>query len=183
MIGKLKDLHISRTGENILMISTRSDVGEMFDELKDYDVDIEIKRHREKRSRDANNYCWILCEKIADKLQNEDIRQTKETVYREAIRHVGVYKDFPNMSPDNAKTLRAAWEALGTGWLTEQVDYSQDGENVTIRCYYGSSRYNTKQMSRLIDNLVQDCKELGIPTETPEEIERIKSLWAQAPKG
>lgn len=72
---------------------------------------------------------------------------------------------------------------LGTGWITEQVDFSQNGKFVTIRCYYGSSQYNTKQMSRLIDNLVQDCISLGIPTETPEQIEKIKSLWANAPKG
>ena len=117
-----------------------------------------------------------------DKLANEDVKQTKEEVYRAAIREIGIFKDFLNLSPDDAKTLRTAWGMLGTGWVTEQVDFSQDGEKVTIRCYYGSARYNTKQMSRLIDNLVEDCKALGIPTETPEQIEQIKSLWAQAPK-
>ena len=86
------------------------------------------------------------------------------------------------MTPDLAKTLRTAWERLGTGWVTEQVDYDQAGEKVTVRCYYGSSQYDTKRMSRLIDNLVQDCKALGIPTDTPEEIEKIKSLWATAPQ-
>ncbi len=86
------------------------------------------------------------------------------------------------MSPEDAKTLRHAWEMLGTGWITEQVDYMPDGTNVVVRCYYGSSQYNTKQMSRLIDNLVQDCKAVGIETDTPEEIERIKYLWAQEPK-
>ena len=183
MIGRLKDLSFTRNGEQIIAITVKSDVSELFDELKDFDIDIEIKRHRVKRSLDANSYCWVLCSKIADKLADDDVRNNKESVYREAIRQIGVYKDFRDLSPDDAKTLRTAWQMLGTGWVTEQVDYSQDGENVTVRCYYGSSQYNTKQMSRLIDCLVQDCEALGIPTETPEEIEKIKSLWANAPKG
>lgn len=179
MIGKLKDITFTRSGEQIVSFSTKSDYTEAFDSLRDFDVDIEIKKHRNKRSNDANSYCWALCEKTADKLSDEDVKNTKETVYRKAIREVGIYKDFCKLSLDDAKTLRTAWGMLGTGWITEQVDYSRDGERVTLRCYYGSSRYNTKQMSRLIDNLVEECKTLGIPTDTPEQIEQIKSLWAQ----
>lgn len=182
MIGKLKDITFTRSGEQIISFSTKTDFTEAFDSLKDFDVDVEIKRYRQKRSLDANSYCWVLCGKIADKLADDDVKNTKEGVYRAAIREIGVYKDFQNMSPDDAKTIRTAWGMLGTGWVTEQVDYSHDGKFVTIRCYYGSSTYNTKQMSRLIDNLVQDCEALGIPTETPEQIEKIKSLWATAPK-
>lgn len=182
MIGRLKDLAFSRSGERIVSITVKSDISELFDELKDADIDFEIKKHRERRSLDANSYCWVLCGKIADKLADDDVKNTQEGVYRAAIREIGVYKDFPNMSPDDAKTIRTAWGMLGTGWVTEQVDYSHDGKFVTIRCYYGSSTYNTKQMSRLIDNLVQDCEALGIPTETPEEIEKIKLLWATCPE-
>ena len=182
MIGRLKDITFTRSGEQIISFSTKSDYTEEFDSLKDFDIDVEIKRHREKRSLDANSYCWVLCGKIADKLSEEDVKSTKEEVYCQAIREVGVYKDVTSLLPDEAKTLQTAWGLLGTGWVTEQVDFSQDGERVTIRFYYGSSRYNTKQMSRLIDSLVEDCKALGIPTETPEQIEQIKSLWTTAPQ-
>jgi len=57
-----------------------------------------------------------------------------------------------------------------------------DGENVIIRCYYGSSQYNTKQMSRLISNTVQDCQAVGINTMTPNEIAEMLSLWGSEPK-
>ena len=86
MIGRLKDLSFTRNGEQIIAITVKSDVSELFDELKDFDIDIEIKRHRVKRSLDANSYCWVLCSKIADKLADDDVRNTKESVYREAIR-------------------------------------------------------------------------------------------------
>ena len=179
MIGRLEHLMSGRNGEQIITLTVHADFREQFDALKDADVDVEIKKHRQKRSLNANAYCWVLCDKIADKLSNDKIPYTKEDIYREAIRQVGVFKDFLNLTPEDAKTLQHAWEMLGTGWVTEQVDYSPNGENVTIRCYYGSSQYNTKQMSRLIDSLVQDCRALGIETDTPEQINKMLSLWEQ----
>lgn len=178
MTGRLKDLSFGRNGEQIITLAVKADFTEQFDELKDFDVDIEIKKHRKMRSNEANKYCWVLCEKIAQRLSDEGVKHTKLDVYRDAIKEVGVWKDV-ELDPDAAETLSVAWEALGSGWLTEQTDYSQDGESVIVRFYYGSSRYNSKQMSRLIDNLIQDCQELGIETDTPEQIAKIKALWAE----
>lgn len=127
----------------------------------------DLAPHKEKRSRDANNYCWLLADEIAQKL----FQTTKEDVYRRAIQRVGVYKDF-TLTEDEAKTFRIAWSKLGTGWITEDVDYAPDGDRIVIRAYYGSSTYNTRQMSRLLDDLVQDAEALGIPTDTG----RITSL-------
>lgn len=179
MTGKLKDIIITRTGEQIISFSTRSDFTEAFDELKDVDVDVEIKKHREKRSPDANRYMWYLCGEIAKKLSDET-PHTKEDVYRNAIRDIGVWYD-DEVEPEKVKWRCAAWQQIGTGWLTERVDFTSDGSKEIIRFYYGSSRYNKKQMSRLIDILVQCAKEQGITTETPEQIEKIKSLWANEP--
>ena len=178
MTGRLKDLSFGRNGEQIITLAVKADFTEQYDELKDFDVDIEIKKHREMRSNEANKYCWVLCEKIAQRLSDEGVKHTKLDIYRDAIKEVGVWKDV-ELDPDAAETLSVAWAALGSGWLTEQIDYSKDGEDVVIRFYYGSSRYNSKQMSRLIDNLVQDCRELGIETDTPEQIAKIKALWAE----
>ena len=177
MTGRHVGTAFDAKGNALLTFSLPRDVLGEVDGWKDKDLDIEIEVHRKKRSLDANAYCWVLCSKIADKLANEDPRQTKEEVYRAAIRDVGIYKDFPNLSPDDAKTLRTAWEMLGTGWVTEQVDFSHDGETVTIRCYYGSSRYSTKQMSRLLDWLVASAREQGIEVLPPDKLERMITLW------
>lgn len=127
----------------------------------------DILPHKEKRSKDANALCWALCTQIAEALRAE-----KEQIYRDAITQMTVYKDF-TLTESEAETFETAWHKLGTGWVTEQVDYDADGEHVIIRAYYGSSTYNTKQMSRLIDILMEDAKAVGIIT--PEE-ERIRSL-------
>lgn len=129
----------------------------------------EIKRFRKRRSKNASDLCWAMCEQLADA-----IRSTKEEVYRDQIRKVGVYKDF-HLPTDEAKTLQAAWGQLGTGWITEQVD--DDGPLIVVRAYYGSSRYNTKQMARLLDNLIQDCDAVGIDTMTPKERALLLDDW------
>lgn len=49
-----------------------------------------------------------------------------------------------------------------------------------IRSYISSSDYDTEQMSRLIDMVVQDCKAEGIETMTPQELDALKSRWGEA---
>lgn len=160
-----------------LSIDETNEALNCYDNLHDNKVSIKIEKYREKRSLNANSYMWVLCSKLAEERSKDGVKVTKDDVYREEIRELNVYKDFENLSPSDAKTLRTAWELLGTGWVTEQVDYMPDGENVIVRCYYGSSRYNTKQMSRLIDNIVQDCQAVGIETKTPTQIAELLSLW------
>lgn len=148
------------------------DARRTLDSLKPGKVyDVEIKEHREKRSLDANAYCWVLLDKLAEALDT-----TKEELYRGYVRKIGPFKDF-DLTVDEAKTFRTAWERLGQGWPTEQVDFTPDGERVVIRAYYGSSTYNTKRMSRLIDMIVENCKEQGIETLTPQQLDAMKERW------
>ena len=49
-----------------------------------------------------------------------------------------------------------------------------------IRSYISSSDYDTAQMSRLIDLVVEDCRENGIETMTPQQLDALKSRWGEA---
>lgn len=131
----------------------------------------EIKEFRRKRSKNANDYCWVLCERLSKALKIE-----KEDVYRDQIKAVGVFRDF-HLNEAEEKSFCTAWGMLGTGWVTERVDFS--GAEVTVRAYYGSSRYNTKQMARLLDHLIQDCQACGIETITPREQALLIDDWGK----
>lgn len=146
---------------------------------KDCRYEAEIKKHYEKRSNDANKYCWHLLGELAIAVKSD-----KDELYLQKVREFGPYKDF-TLTEDEAKTFRVAWEKLGTGWPTEQVDFTPDGQRLVIRAYYGSSTYNTKQMSRLIDNIVQDCRAVGIETLPPDKLAGMMEEWgnAKADKG
>lgn len=70
------------------------------------------------------------------------------------------------------------WEHNGLGWQTDTFPSKIDG-CTNVMLYYGSSTYDTEQMSRLITSVVDECKEQGIETRTPEEIANLLSLWGE----
>lgn len=142
---------------------------------KDTECDITIEKHRDKRSLTANGYLWELCGKIADKLSDDGgAIFTKEDVYRNAVREVGAYNDiYINIGAVDA--FRKVWQKRGIAWFCETVD-GAGADMVQLRCYEGSSSYNSKQMSRIIDYIVQDCDALGIDHRTPNEINNLISL-------
>ena len=133
-------------------------------------LSVEVKPHRNKRSLDANNYCWILCDKIA-----QVIGSTKEEVYRKVIRDVGVFQII-GVEREAVDTFIEKWSGGGVGWFAEDVGHHINDER-RVMAYFGSSVYNTKEMSRLIDELVNQAKELDIETRPQEEIDSLLKNW------
>lgn len=129
-----------------------------------------IEEYKEKRSLNANSYCWALIGKIADVVGN-----TKEEVYRECIKHKGIYRII-TIDSKAAPTFIKLWNDKGLGWICETSETKIAGL-IDVVAYYGSSSYNTKQMASFIDYIVQEAKELGIETLPPDEIERLKTMW------
>ena len=136
----------------------------------DKPLQVEFKVRRQKRSLDANGYAWVLCDKIA-----QQIRSTKELVYKEAIRDAGVWSDVAVKRKELAAFI-THWESQCIGYQTDVHDHELKDYN-RVRIYLGSSKYNTKEMSRLIDWLIDEAKELGIETLTPRELAQIKNAW------
>ena len=132
---------------------------------------LEVDTYKEKRSLSANAYLWILCTKIASILKT-----TKDEVYRTYIRRQGIYKQL-EISNNAVETFLTAWGMHGVGWIAEKVDEARREGFSLIHAYYGSSVYNKAQMCRLLDSIIEDCKEIGIETITPEEKDALTSLW------
>lgn len=131
---------------------------------------IEVSKPRKKRSLNANSYLWVLCDKIA-----RVIGTTKETVYLKNIREVGVF-DTLEIANAAVPNFINRWKAMGIGNFAEQIGEPYRGYTSVI-AYYGSSGYDTKEMSRLIESVVQEAKVLGIETLSDDELERMKSSW------
>ena len=175
MIGKLKERMRLAGGEWLVTFTTRDDPGQMFDDLGDQPVKIEIRRAARARSRDANAYCWVIIDRIAEKTGI-----SRSEVYRHAIKEIGGVSTTVCVQDKAVDRLREGWEKNGIGWQTDTLKSRIDGcTNVIL--YYGSSVYDSKQMARLIDSLVQEAEGLGIPT-YPEETERMKAQWGKPVK-
>lgn len=172
MIGHLVDLTLSRNGRQRVTVELSGDFAEAFDGMKDKLVNVEIKPYRERRSLDANAYAWVLIDKLA-----EALHKGKTEVYRDIIRDVGGVSETVCITEAAAPKLRELWESRGTGWQTESTE-SKLKKCVNLTLYYGSSVYDTAQMSRFIDLLVQECQQLGIPTD-PQEAAKVKEAWGR----
>lgn len=147
---------------------------ESLDQNKKYDVD--IKEHREKRSLDANAYCWVLIGKLAAKLlvpPNE--------VYRQYIQDIGGNYTIVPVKEDRIDHWERIWCSGHVGRMVKDLGPCRtlDGYH-NIMSYIGSSDYDTAQMSHLIDLIVQDCKAQGIETLTPDKLSAMKVKWGEA---
>lgn len=158
-------------GNNLIFQTYDPEARKLVSQFKPGDYD--LVANKKARSLDANRYMWVLCDALADA-----VGLTKIDVYREAIHNVGVFRDF-HLREEDVKSFRVAWGKLGDGWCTEQVDYTQDGDSYIIRAYYGSSTYNTKQMSRLIDWIIQECKSVGVETLSDRELSLLVEAWGE----
>lgn len=146
----------------------------VIEELKNENkLNLELKKYRKKRSLDANAYCWILCDMIAKELSKEGIT-TKEAIYKNAIKQIGRFE--PLIIEEKAfENFKRIWEKQGLGFLIQEV--SRKDKCVKVHCYYGSSTYDSKEMSLLIDLIVQEAKQLGIETKSKNEIDSLLEQW------
>lgn len=169
MKGKIKEVLTTSKGEIVLSLFITNP--EQLDGLFDKDLEITLKRNYKKRSLDANAYFWVLCSKLA-----EATGVSKTEIYQQAIRDIGGNSESYCGQPEAIERLCKEWGRKGLGWLSETFESKVDG-CVNVMLYYGSSSYDTKQMSRLIENIVQDCKAVGVETMPPEELKRLIERW------
>ena len=175
MTGEIKDIsidYISNKPKVTLLLNERDSLNSL-ENLKEDKLFIEIKKWRKKRSLDANKYFWKL---LSEYSEQKDIDTIEE--YKERVKRLGIFRQFKIMT-EQVNTFQKIWNDRGIAWFCEiaDTDYIGDTEFKIINAYYGSSSYNSKQMSRLINDLVEDCKEVGIETKPKEEIDSLLRSW------
>lgn len=135
---------------------------------QDRAYDLTIKEHRKKRSLDANAYAWVLINKIADALRLPPV-----IVYKQAIENIPGNHEIMPIKEEAFDKFKAIWEAQGIGWPCRKLGRSKFPGYVNVQAFYGSSTYDSRQFSMLLDSLTQDCASLGIETKSQEEVESL----------
>jgi len=136
-------------------------------------IKIVIKRVTQRRSLNANAYFHVLVGKIAEQLHISKSRAKNELLGKYGQREISdkgpilisVRSDIDMMEREDLHCV-----PVGHGFVN-------DTEFTHYALVRGSHTYDNLEMGALIDGTVQEAKEMGIPTETPDEIERMKSLW------
>lgn len=125
----------------------------------------DIKQHHEKRSLNANAYAWVLITEIANVL-----RANKDDIYLAMLKKYGQSDIVSVKSEIDVKPYFKYYEVAGTTVL-KGTDFTH------YKVFKGSSEFDTREMSILIDGIISDAKELNIVTATPEELARMKEDW------
>lgn len=145
---------------------------EIYDQTKDADLSLEIKKWREKRSLNANAYFHVLIGKIAAEMNISHQESHNLMIAR--------YGEVDSEVKNIIMADEIPWMKLETIHLrpTSHAKTMENGKVYRIfEVMRGSHTYDTKEMSVLIDGVVSEAKAMGIETLPPDELERMKATW------
>lgn len=158
------------------VLTLNEDARQAFDEFKDCEkISIAIKKYRKKRSLDANAYFHVLSGKIADVLSISKPRSKNILIGRYGQPELLDDGSTAIMKTNIPVSQMMEQETLHCYPCGSKIESGQ--ELVFYRIYRGSHTYDTKEMSVLIDGTVEEAKDLGIETMTPDQIKEMKQKW------
>lgn len=175
MRGRFIDLSRGMNGKQRVTFEIDTDFRSRAEHLREKELDIDVREHREKRSKNANAYFHLLVNKIAAETGESD-----DTVKARLVVEYGAVDHEPS-------GIKSGCIARYDVDVTKYCPYvrcvdSKIIDGTMFKCYLfykHTSDMDTKEMARLIDGAISEAQELGIETESPDEIAKRKSLWAE----
>ena len=134
---------------------------------KGQSFDATIEPHKEKRSLNANNYSWALQTEIAHQLN-----MAVDEVHKQMVLQYGVLETI--------YVVKEAWESCERAfdyWMILGESELNGKTFIHARVGVGTHKYNTKEMARFIDGVVQEAKSLDIQTLEEKQINELVAKW------
>lgn len=170
MKGRLLNLSTGINGRQQIIIEIETDFKEGFEVLRTADIELNIRKWRPRRSKDANAYFHAIVTQIAEVrgVSNDEIK--KQLVV-----------DYGSLARDKNNEIVGLKLPVGVD-IDDIYPYTRCFKQVTeggklFNCFLvfkRSSAMDSKEMSRLIDGAVEEARALGIDTDTPAE----RARWA-----
>lgn len=132
----------------------------------------ECVKKRKKRSLQANAYFHVLCQKVAEKT-NQSTTEVKNQII----------SDYGQVDKNCGEIILRDdidWRRLDTLHVHPTTATRTLDNGKLYRVYYimrGSHTYDTKEMSILIEGIVQEAKAVGVETLTSRELEQMIGRW------
>lgn len=167
-VGRIKNVSRDwQTNKPVISIEVDSIPEDLQELTAIKDLDISIKKHRNRRSLDANGLLWKCLGDIAAAIDSD-----KWSVYLQMLKKYGEYT-YVVVKPQAVDMLKLQWREC-----EEVGDIDIHGEKaIQMLCYYGSSTYDSKQFSRLLDGVMYEMKQMGLETPTDEAMKRSLEIW------
>lgn len=140
-------------------------------------IEISAKQHKESRTLNQNKLMWAIISKISDVLNNEHSEESTMKIYGEMLVRANVRREYIAVLPDAIETLKNQFRAVIDTGMTVISKNEKTQKIATLHCvwvYYGSSTFNTKEMTELLNIVINYASELGI---MDSEIESIRGAY------
>ena len=156
--GKLKDVSYNKTGKPRITLELERylDVNQINDIEEEDLLNIKISNARKSRTLEQNNLLWAIINDIDKNVNGVATEEGRWQLYIQGIEEVGAeYEDIiiPSTSLDIFK------EAFRSLKILEEKD-----NQIIVRCFVGSSKFDTKQMGDLIEYFIKSASEAGLTT-------------------
>lgn len=127
----------------------------------------ELKEQRGKRSLDANGMLWACLQEIATA-----VRSDKWSIYLQMLKRYGRF-DYVIVKKKAVEMMKRQWREL-----EEVGEIDIHGEKaVQLLCYYGSSTYDRKEFSVLLDGVISEMKEIGLTPPPDRQTRELLEKW------
>ena len=154
---------------------TEGDARLLFDEFgRDRELELSLSLPKKKRSLTANAYAWELLGKLSSKLH-----LPVNDIYRHIIRELGGNRQIVQMPIKAVPEFNKVWRADHIGRFIDIIDQDEYTGIAEVCVYYGSSDFDTKTMSRFIDEIIFQCKEQGIETLPDWSKDALLKQWEE----
>lgn len=114
---------------------------------------LEVKPYKTNRSKEQNALMWAIIQEISKATGNDEM-----DVYCAGLEGVNIQADFLMGLPETEQSLRRQFRAVK---VMENRDYNSTKITV-FKCYTGSSKFNTQEMTKLIDFFLRLADETGV---------------------
>lgn len=155
--GEIKGISYNLEGKPLITfeIDRMADVNNIPTLEKDEKLKIKISKQGSNRTVYQNNLMWGIIAEI-DRAENGiPTEEGRWDIYTYGIEYMGIeYEDY--LIP------KEALKAIKKGFRATRV-IEDMGEQLQVRCFVGSSRFNKSQMAELIEYFIRYAGELNIP--------------------
>lgn len=154
--GKVNNLSYSLDGKPILSLEIQrmADANSITKLKPDSLYKIKLNEQGSNRTLYQNNLMWAILSDIDAKINGVMSEDGRWKLYIDALEFMGVdYQDL--IIP------REALDIVKQGCRTTKI-LEENGNQLLVRCFTGSSKFNKKQMGEIIDYLIRQASDLGI---------------------
>lgn len=169
---KHADMRLTVQGDIELLLTVSGEpalLGELIQKANEKPYTVEIAPLKKRRSLDANAALWKILSLMAEKLHT-----TKDELYLEMLDRYGIFTHIV-VKPNAVEKFKSEWRTVRD--LGEVTINGKTG--IQLQCYFGSSTYDSKEFSVLLDGVISEAKELGIDTLSQDETDRMIKEWGK----